>query len=574
MSSSSDFFHKLDDGGTADFQIGRLSSDKKLNKLLKSVVSDVKFYAEDQIRRINQLVQIGIALSVEKDINVLLEMIVDDARSLTDADGGTLYLLDEENKQLYFKILQNDSMNFRSGGTSGRQPDLPPIQLFINGTPNYSNVSSYVALTGETKTFSDVYKADGFDFTGPRKFDEINKYRTKSMLVVALKNYENKIIGVLQLLNAKDPSTGEIIPFSDKYVDLVASLASQAAIALTNNVLIRDLHRLFDSFIESIALAIGKKSLYTGEHIRRVVVLAMIIAEKVNAMEDGPLGQIQFSREELNELRMAAWMHDLGKVTTPDYVLDKSSRLEKIYDRIHLIETRFQLIEKSIENDCLHRKISLMAEGVSSHAQIQRLESVQALEIETLRSDLAFIKACNHHNASLTDKEVNRLKEIAARTYLADGKEYPYLTADELKNLSVRKGTLTDDERKIVENHVSMTEQILNRLPFPKRLANVAKYASSHHEKMDGSGYPKGLLNSQLPLQSRILVVADIFEALTARDRPYREPMKLSKALDILDSLKQNKQIDPDILELFIDSKLYLEYANQELEPKQIDISN
>jgi HD-GYP domain-containing protein (c-di-GMP phosphodiesterase class II) len=553
-----------------DFDIDNLSQDKRLNKLLKSVVTEVKLYAEDQIKHIKQLAQIGLALSIEKDINKLLEMIVDEARDLTSADAGTLYILCKEKQHLRFEIMQNDTMKTRMGGASGAEIALPDVPLYKEGNPNYSNVSSYVALTDETLNFPDVYEADGFDFTGPRNYDAATGYRSKSMLVIPLKNHENEIIGVLQLLNAQDPESGEVIAFSPEYVDLIASLASQAAVALTNTQLIQELKDLFYAFIKSIATAIDEKSPYTGGHINRVVDLTMMIAEKINQTDEEPFKDLNFSADEMEELRLATWMHDVGKITTPESVVDKPTKLHTIFDRLRLIETRFQLIAQTIENHYLHQKNKLWQTENNTPERLKMLDEELNQNIRILNQELDFIKTCIDSERFMMDDDIAKIKEIGNKTYSLSGRAYPYLTENEIKNLCIRKGTLTAEERMVIENHATMTLKILQQLPFPWRLARVPEYAGGHHEKLDGSGYPRGLREKELPIQSRIMAVADIFEALTASDRPYKKPMLLSQAIEIMDKMKKNKQIDPDIYDLFIESGLYNEYANRAMAPSQM----
>ncbi|MFO7963314.1 MAG: HD domain-containing phosphohydrolase [Desulfobacterales bacterium] len=546
-----------------------LSNDKRLNRLLNSVITEVRLYAEDQIKRIKKLAEIGLALSVEKDIGRLLELIVDEARALSNADGGTLYILDGKKRRLRFEILQNTSMNTRMGGTSGGRMTFTDVPLYINGRPNYSNVSSYVALTGKSVNIPDVYQADGFDFRGPREYDKTTGYRSKSMLVIPLKDHENDIIGVLQLLNAVDPETNEVIAFSTEYAELIAALASQAAVALTNTQLIEDLKNLFYAFIKSIATAIDEKSPYTGGHINRVVDLTMMIAEHVNRCETGPLKDVFFSNDELEELRMAAWMHDVGKITTPEYIVDKASKLETIFDRAELIETRFNLIEKTLENEYLTEKLRLLEDR--NKKEPDRLEKQYKEDAKRLREDLELIKNCNLPGGMITDETINALTAIGRKSCTIRKKYQPYLTENELKNLSVRRGTLIDEERKVVENHAAVTLKILQQLPFPKRLSRVPEIAGGHHERLDGTGYPRRLIEKDLPLQTRILAIADVFEALTAKDRPYKKPMKLSQAIEIMEEMKQARHIDPDIYDLFIQTGLYLAYARKEVNPDQMD---
>lgn len=545
--------------------------DKRLNRVLRTVQNEVKAYADFQLSHIKKLAKIGLALSGEADMRKLLEMIVDAARDLSFADAGTLYILDNENKCLNFEILQNDTMKTRLGGTSGSKISLPPVPLEADGKPNYSNVSSYVALTGEIINIPDVYEAEGFDFTGPRKYDETTGYRSKSMLVIPMKNHEDDIIGVLQLLNAIDIDSREVTHFSSEYVELIGSLASQAGVALTNAQLIQDLKNLLYAFIESIAAAIDEKSPYTRGHIDRVVKLTMMIAREINNQCDGPFANIQFTLDELEELKLATWMHDVGKITTPEYVVDKRTKLETIYDRIELIDCRYELIASEKEKKYLKEKIDLLDKGKADSVTLKKLEQAYNKELQTLREEKEFIALCNTPGEFMSDDKLERLKAIAEKKFSNDGKEKKYLSEDELRNLSIRKGSLTDEERKKIENHVAMTKKMLEQLPFPKKLSNIPEYASGHHEKLDGTGYPDGLKSDELSLQARIMAVADIFEALTAKDRPYKEPMKLSQAVRILGFMKNDNHIDPDIYDLFINNGLFRKYAEEELNSDQID---
>ncbi len=522
---------------------------------------------------IKKLIRIGIALSVEKDINKLLEMIVDETRDLTHADAGTLYILDRDQQCLTFQIMQNDTMEARLGGTSGEAIELPPIPLYSeNEEPNHSNVASYVALTGKAVNIPDVYEAEGFDFTGPRNYDASTGYRSKSMLVMALQNHENEIIGVLQLLNAQDPDSGDVVAFSDEYVDLVASLASQAAVALTNTQLIQDMTDLFYSFIKGIATAIDEKSSYTGGHINRVVFITMLIAEKINISKEGHFKDFSFSEDEMEELMLAAWMHDVGKITTPEYVVDKATKLQTIFDRLELIEARFQVIEKSIENDMLKQKIMLLQESPDADkAAMAEIERTAQNCINILKEDFDVIRSANTPGEFMDEEKIDKVKAIANKTYVQDNEERPYLTLDEVHNLSISKGTLTSDERRVIENHASMTLKILNELTFPQKFSRVPEFAAGHHEKLDGSGYPQQLTEKELAIQTRILVVADIFEALTAKDRPYKKPMKLSQAVKILGFMVKDRHIDSEIFNLVLESDILKEYATKHMDPAQVD---
>lgn len=554
--------------------IRNLSDDKKLGKLLENVVREVKIYAEGQIEHIQKLAEIGLALSIQKNINTLLEMIVNEARKLSGADAGTLYIVEQKTNSLRFAILQNDSMNIRKGGPNGDlSAEMPNVPLADKeGNPNHANVSSYVALTGKSVNITDVYEAGEFDFSGTERYDAASGYRCKSMLVMPLRNHEDKIIGVLQLLNAKDPQTGEIVRFQTDIVDLVASLASQAAIALTNTQLIEDLKALFYAFIKSIATAIDAKSPFTGGHIDRVVTLTMDIAEAIHRTERGHFKNIRFTDDQMEELRIAAWMHDVGKITTPEHIVSKTNKLESIFDRIHLIETRFLLILQLMENECLRLKVDLLKTD-NSPAALQKIAQMD-LELAARKTEvletLEFLKNMNANKGMVDEQAIRRVSQIAARTYYIDGNDYPWLSENETACLSIRKGNLLDEERRLVEQHADMTINITRELPFPDRFAHVPEYAGAHHEKLNGTGYPLRLKDEQIPLQARIIAIADVFEALTAPDRPYKRPMHISQALNILEDMKKAGHIDAEIVRMFIEEKVYQAYAKKELTPEQI----
>lgn len=548
------------------------ANDPRLNQLLEKVVMEVRLFAEGQIHHLKQLTQIGIALSAEKDITRLLEMIIDEAMRFTHADAGTLYTLDEEAHCLRFQILKNLSLKTQLGGKTGKKIDLPPVPLYIDEQPNLTNVSSYCALEKKIVNIADVYAAEGFDFSGSKKYDAQTGYRSQSMMVLPLQNHDGEVIGVLQLLNAADPESKAVIPFDAKYEETIIALASQAAIALENARLINELRKLFQAFIESIATAIDEKSPYTGGHISRVTELTMMIAQKINEAGSGAFAGVHFSKDELEELRVAAWLHDVGKITIPEHVVDKSHKLETIFDRIELVKTRFDLIKQIKEKEFLLQKAALLQQKHPDQNHLKKAEKDLKKALSLLEKEKAFIVKCNLAREVLSDGDVERLMQIANKKYEIEEQSHPYLTHDEVYNLSIRRGTLTPEERKIIENHAMVSIKILRQLPFPKKLANVPAYAGGHHERLDGSGYPFGLTQEQLPLQARIMALADVFEALTAKDRPYKKPMKLSQAIQILGKMCSENHLDKDLYELFISSGICLEYAHRELNKEQIDV--
>lgn len=548
------------------------SASPQLNELLDTVVKEVRMFAEAQISHLQRLTEIGIALSAEKDIQKLLEMILEEAMSFTHADAGTLYTVDDAAKCLRFEIIRNLTLNTFLGGKKGREIDLPAVPLEVEGRPNLSNVSSFCALSKKIVNIPEVYQAEGFDFTGPKEYDARTGYRSRSMLVIPLENRETEVIGVLQLLNAKNPETGEVIPFDAKYEQTVVALASQAAIALENARLIAELKKLLHAFIESIATAIDAKSPYTAGHISRVTELTMMIARKVNEAREGTFAEVTFSEEELEELRIAAWMHDVGKISTPEYVVDKSRKLETIFDRSELVKTRFQLIRQVKEKEMLAHKLAALQSGAGSSEESGKWEQDLQRELALLQEEEDFIIRCNLGREEMRDQDIERMKQIAAKEYEIDGQRYPYLSEDERRHLCIRRGTLTPEERKIIESHALLSIKILRQLPFPRQLSHVPDYAGGHHERLDGSGYPFGLKAEELPLQARIMALADVFEALTAKDRPYKAPMKLSRALEILKDMCERRHIDRELYDLFVSSGLYREYAEKELSKEQIDV--
>jgi HD-GYP domain-containing protein (c-di-GMP phosphodiesterase class II) len=521
---------------------------------------EVRAAADDLVQRLEQLNAIGASLSAERDINRLLETILTAAKSITRADGGTLYRITED-RTLRFEILRTTSLKYYLGGSTGNAVPFYPIHLIgEDGKPNHSMVAAYAALTGKTVNIADAYTADGFDFTGTRNFDKKTGYRSKSFLTVPMANHENEIIGVLQLINATDPKTGEVLPFSDSDQRLAESLASQAAIALTNRMLINQLEQLFESFINMINSAIDEKSPYTGGHCQRVPTLTMMLAEAVNETDAGPLREFHMNDKDRYELKIAGLLHDCGKVTTPVHVVDKATKLETIYDRIHLVDTRFEILKRDAE-------IAMLRADGGPEARARYREQLRQIE-----EDRMFLRATNIGGERMHDDDVERVKRIAEHRWTdISGHEAKFLSDDELKNLTIRAGTLTAEERQIINHHIVATIKMLEALPWPRHLKNVPEYAGGHHERMDGKGYPRGLRGDQMSVQARVMGIADIFEALTAKDRPYKKGKTLSESLEILGKFSLNGHIDPDLFDIFVRKKVYQRYAEMYLDKEQID---
>ena len=519
---------------------------------------------------IRALSAVGIALSAEKDERCLLELIVQSAKQLTNADGGTFYSRTDDN-ELKFEIMHTDTLGVHMGGTSGIPIDLPNVPLFDDqGEPNHKMVAAKAAVTGETVNIRDAYNAPDFDFSGTRAFDETTGYRSKSFLTVPLRNHEDEVIGVLQLINAVSRDAGGLVPFSVADQELVMSLASQAATVLTKERLIKEHRKLFESFIELIAAAIDDKSPYTGGHCRRVPELTLMLADAAAQTQYGPLKEFSMSEDDRYELKIAGWLHDCGKVTTPEHVVDKSTKLETIFDRVHIINARFEVLKRDAEIRVLKEKLEAKEKG--KRVNDKKLDKALAAELEQLERDREFLNVCNVGCESMAKADQDRVERIAAYRWVNnDGIEANFLTEEETYNLNIKKGTLTPEEREIINHHIVATIKMLESLPYPKHLRRVPEFACGHHEKMDGTGYPRGLTRDEMSVQARVMGIADIFEALTADDRPYKPAMPVSEALQVLGRMKSTNHIDPDLFDVFVRKKVYLRYAQQFLEPRQID---
>jgi HD-GYP domain-containing protein (c-di-GMP phosphodiesterase class II) len=512
---------------------------------------------ESLLNRLSDLNIIGAALSSERDINRLLESILTAARRITNADAGTLYLVDAEKQVLTFEILHNDSLDIRMGGASGNPIPFYPIALYHGGQPNLAMVVSYSVLRGVTVNIPDAYTAEGFDFSGTKNFDAKTGYRSRSFLAVPMRNHEHEIIGVLQLINALDAETGGVKQFSKDDQQLLESLASQAAIALSNRRLIQQLEDLFESLINLINTAIDDKSPYTGGHCARVPALTMMLAEAANRAKLGSLKDFNLTDKDRYELKIAGLLHDCGKITTPVHVVDKSTKLQTIFDRIRLIDTRFEVLKRDAEIG--------MLKGERTAADF-------AATVDRLDDDRNFLRRCNIGSEKMQGEDVARVQQIAGYRWRNErGEHVDFLSAEEVENLTIRSGTLTAAEREIINRHINITIKMLESLPWPNHLKHVPEYAGGHHERMDGKGYPKGLTREQMSIQARVMGIADIFEALTAQDRPYKKGKTLTESLTILGNFKLSGHIDPDLFDVFIREKVYLDYAKQFLAPEQID---
>ncbi len=550
-------------------------------------------------RVIRRLIELGIALSAERNTDRLLEMILLEAKQIYNADGGTLYLTTDDETGLAFKIMRNDTLQVALGGTTGKEIPFPPVPLFRDdGTRNTNNVATNVWHQRQAVNILDAYEAKDYDFSGTKKFDESTGYRSQSFLTVPMINTNEEVIGVLQLINARD-ATGKTVSFDRKLQPLIEALTSQAAVALENSMLINEQRRLWDSLIEMLASSIDDKSPYTGGHCQRVPVITKMLVDAACKSTEGIFADFSLTQDEWYELHVAAWLHDCGKVTTPEYVVDKASKLETIYNRIGEIRTRFEVLRRDAEIDCLKAQLA-GKDKAEAEAEFDAT-------CKRLAEEFKFVADANVGGEFMDDDALLRLNEIAAQTWtrhfdktlglspaeesmqkhkmpstpgveplLGDLPEHQVgkYNRGELYNLSIRRGTLTAEERETINDHIVVTIKMLEQLPFPKNMRRIPEYAGGHHEKMDGTGYPRGLVKAEMSVPARVMAIADIFEALTAGDRPYKKAKTISESLRIMSFMVKDQHIDADLFDLFLRSGVWKRYADQFLEPYQIDEVN
>jgi len=527
------------------------------------------------LQRLQELNEVGVALSRERDIEQLLERILDAAQMLTHADAGTLYRVTDDGQALRFALVRTHSLGLHQGGSSEREVDFPDLPLRLpDGRPNDSLVAVHAAMHDRTVSIVDAYDSVDFDFAGARAFDQSTGYRSRSFLTVPLRNHDHELLGVLQLINAIAPATGDVQAFSREDCRLVESLASQAAIALNNRLLITQHERLFESFVNLINVAIDEKSPYTGGHCERVPALTMMLAEASHATTEGPLAAFAMTERDRYELKMAGLLHDCGKITTPVHVVDKATKLQTIHDRIELVDTRFEVLKRDAEIAMLRQQLAQRPQ-VDAAADAQLEAQLQGRQRQ-LNEERDFLRRCNLGSEAMHPDDQARVRAMATAYQWCDpqGRLADCLSDDEVENLSIRSGTLTRAERGIINHHIVATNKMLESLPWPSHLRNVPEYAGGHHERMDGKGYPRGLRRDQLSWQARMLGLADVFEALTAADRPYKQPMVLSQALAVMRRMTEGGHIDPDLFDVFMRERVYLRYARQFLAPEQIDLQD
>lgn len=580
----------------------------RAHKIMKSTLRERTNALTLAEQKLASLVENGILLSRERNWQTLLRHIMESGKQLCNCDAGTMYLKTDRGTLAFALRTKDDT--------------LPSIEIPLKdpdtGAPNEKYVATYVALHNKTVVIDDVYAEKRFDMSGSHRFDDETGYRTLSMLSVPMSPREGELIGVLQFMNALNPDTGEVIAFPSELLSFVEALASQAAVALENHNLLAAQRKLMDSMIQLVAGAIDAKSHYTGGHCERVPELAIMLAEEASRVKDGPLADFGFhSDEEWREFRIGAWLHDCGKVTTPEYVVDKATKLETIYNRIHEVRVRFEILLRDAEIASL----KAIQSGANPAATAQEFLERRAQLID----DFAFVAQCNLGGEFMAPEHIERIRKIAGQTWLRHFDDRLGLSHEEMRryesmpvsglpavenlladkpwhiiprgpdkafdpkygfkmnipehlynfgevlNLCTERGTLSEEERFKINEHIIQTIVMLEALPFPKELRRVPKYAGSHHETLTGSGYPRKLTKDDLSIPARIMAIADIFEALTASDRPYKKAKLLSESVKILSFFKKDNHIDPELFDLFLSSGVYLRYAERYLKPEQID---
>lgn len=582
----------------------RQGDDDHINKTLQSLLeTEIK----NRTSKLDMLIESGLMMSMERSRSKLLRHILVEGQRLLNCDGGTMFLMTEADTLRFAERTRVDYLPFAE------------IALYdANGRPNDVYASTYAALHNETVVIDDVYREHRFDCSGTRDFDARSGYRTVSLLTVPMAPRGGRVIGILQFFNAKSADTGEFIPFPPDTAELVGALAAQAAVALDNLQLVQSQKDTTENIIRIIANALDSKSPHTGHHCVRVPELAFMLAEAACRETEGPLADFNFATEdEWFEFRVGAWLHDCGKITTPEYVIEKATKLDMLYNRIHEIRLRFEVLLRDAEIACLQSRL----QGEEGRDADSRLERQKA----ELADDFAFLAGCNVGKETMDAADIERIKRIAQKTWLRHfddrlglsreelsrlqqqpalplpAEEYllcdkPYHVVPrpraknndghlgikmeipehlynfgEIYNLSVQKGTLTAEDRYKINEHIIETIKMLEQMPFPDTLQRVPEYATTHHETLDGRGYPRKLTADDLSIPARIMAIADIFEALTSTDRPYKRPYKLSEALNILHGMKQRRHVDADLFDLFLRSGTYRTFAEQFLAPEQID---
>lgn len=546
---------------------------------------------------LDDIFELNKEVATETDSIQIIDKFMRLAQQACNSDGVSYYTISNDNF-LRLVYSHSRSLKIHKLGSDNKYYTSPTYLPDQKKNPQKTIIITS-ALNQEIINTANIYN-DDYDNDIYLKWDEDMNYKTVSMLVIPIFDSRKHLIGIAQFINAMD-ITGRTITFTSKSQEKAQSICNLLSPYLENHKLKEDYDQLLESFIEVLARAIDAKSHYTGSHCQRVPVIARMLATAAVQQEQGPLKNFEMNENDWYTLNIASWLHDCGKVTTPEYIVDKATKLETINNRIHEIRNRFEILRRDAHIDYLKKRLK-------NAAPQEELQNEYISKIQKLEDDFDFIANCNIGDIPLSDKDVARLQEIshtkfiryfsrmkglswAERDAIQDTELYsnpsyenliqnrddqinaPY-NRGELYNLSIRNGTINKKEREKINEHIVVTIDMLKALPFPKELSNVVEYAGAHHERIDGQGYPNGLTGDQMSIPARIMAIADIFEALTANDRPYKEPKKLSQVLAIMQHMKNSGHIDPDLYEVFIRHRVYAEYAEQYISPAQIDEIN
>lgn len=547
---------------------------------------------------LTDLLSLNEAAIKDKDYTAIIEKIMLVARKACNADG-CFYFSIKNNKYMNLEYSNIASISLGRLGSENLalfpSVSLPDIRNNPRKTP-----AEYCAVNREIINSPNIFQMDGINTDFISGFDETNNYSTVSVLALPLIDRKDNIVGVAQFFNAQD-NNGKIISFTTDVQKTVLSICRLISLSQENKNLREAYSQLLESFIEVLARAIDAKSPYTGNHCQRVPIIARLLATAAVSETTGNLKNFEMSADDWYSLHIASWLHDCGKVTTPEYIVDKATKLETIYNRIHEIRNRFEILRRDAHIEYLQKRL----------ANVDTKENLQAefvAKVKQLEDDFAFIARCNTGDVALNNDDIKRLEEISqtqftryfnrmlglswaerdnipdkelfsrpARENLLQNRpdqRFGQFNRGELYNLEVYKGTINKEEREKINEHIVVTIDMLKALPFPKELSKVVEYAGAHHERIDGQGYPNGLTGDQMSIPAKIMAIADIFEALTANDRPYKEPKKLSEVLSIMKDMKETGHIDPDLYEVFIRSRVYMDYAEQYIDKSQIDEVN
>ena len=523
------------------------------NVALKQEVRQLSEQARRQHRQFEELNRIGIALSAEKDIGKLQEFILTTMRQLTNADGASLWL----------KTVGEDGQP-KLGLSASQNTSLDNTYQDFKVPVDEKTVVGYTVTVGSSQIYDDAYNPPPGKPQGGKGFDAQYGYRTKSMLTVPMRSYNNEVIGAVQLINAKRKFEtkltvanvpDEVVSFQPQDLEMIESIASQAAVAIDNKNLLDSIQKLFDGFVQASVTAIEQRDPSTAGHSGRVEALTTGLAAAVTRIDAGKYRDIYLTDDQLKELRYACLLHDFGKVGVREHILIKAKKL--MPGQLEVIQARFQFVERSVQVKYATEKLEAMRNGNAGAPVLAEIDRRLEEDLVQLNKWVDGIIAANEPSVLPEDK-ASMLEFLSQQTYHdMAGRPHPMLDPQEFRFLSIRKGTLDPQERLEMESHVTHSFHFLSKIPWTPLMRGIPEIAYGHHEKLDGTGYPRGLAGDQIPIQARMMTISDIYDALTAQDRPYKRAVPVTKALDILHAEAAEGKLDTDLLDVFIGKRVY-----------------